>query len=122
MAELREYAGAAEVGTADNAGISSADIEMGDVAPDSGTSPTMRAFMDETEETKRLMAVISANIRQIEQAHGECLTAVSTEQGRTATDKLQGLMSSTNATATQVVCAFHVTARQPAPFAACAQS
>ena len=59
-------------------------------------------FFDDVQEIKKAMSSIRYNIRQIEQNHGECLTAISAEQGRASTDRLDDLMRTTNATATQV--------------------
>ena len=41
----------------------------------------MNIFFDEVQQIKKLMGSIRYNIRMIEQNHGECLTAISTEQG-----------------------------------------
>ena len=48
------------------------------------------------------MSSIRYSIRQIEQNHGECLTAISAEQGRESTERLDELMKGTNAAAAQV--------------------
>ena len=82
------------------------DIEMGGgTAGASGpmaTSAFMQAFFDEVQTVKKLMGTIRSNIRLIESHHGECLIAISAEQGREATERLEGLMKETNGTATQV--------------------
>jgi len=62
----------------------------------------MQAFFDEVQDIKKTMSTIRYNIRQIEQSHGECLTAISAEQGRESTERLEDLMKKTNAAATQV--------------------
>ena len=75
------------------------DVEMGG---GNGQSAFMQAFFDEVQEIKKTMSTIRYNIRQIEQNHGECLTAISAEQGRESTQKLEDLMKATNASAQQV--------------------
>lgn len=77
-----------------------ADLESG--APPGGIPAFMAAFFDEVQDIKKAMSTIKYNIRQIEQNHGECLTAISAEQSRASSDKLDNLMKTTNATATQV--------------------
>ena len=104
------------------------DLEMGASAPPAN-SAFMQAFFDDVQvrhicgapshtprakshtvglalarpqEVKKAMSSIRYNIRQIEQYHGECLTAISAEQGRASTERLDELMRSTNGTATQV--------------------
>ena len=67
-----------------------------------GQPAFMQAFFDEVQEIKKTMSTIRYNIRQIEQNHGECLTAISAEQGRESTQKLEELMKATNASAQQV--------------------
>jgi len=62
----------------------------------------MQNFFDEAGDIKKTMASIRYNIRQIEQSHGECLTAVSADQGRESTERLEELMRTTNGMATQV--------------------
>ena len=62
----------------------------------------MQAFFDDVQEIKKAMSSIRYNIRQIEQSHGECLTAISAEQGRESTERLEDLMKATNGLATQV--------------------
>lgn len=66
------------------------------------TNTLMDAFFEEAQEIKKTMASIRYNIRQIEQAHGECLTAISAEQGRDSTERLEEMMRQTNGMATQV--------------------
>merc|ERR1719409_1928894 len=48
------------------------------------------------------MQTIKYNIKLIEQSHGECLTAISSEQQRECTDRLEGLMKETNGAAQTV--------------------
>ena len=62
----------------------------------------MQDFFDKVQEYKKEMQNIKYNITQIEQYHGEALTAISTEQGREATDRLENLMRKTNAMATRL--------------------
>ena len=71
------------------------DVEM-------GAGAFMQNFFDEAGDIKKTMASIRYNIRQIEQSHGECLTAVSADQGRESTERLEELMRTTNGMATQV--------------------
>ena len=71
------------------------DVEM-------GAGSFMQNFFDEAGDIKKTMASIRYNIRQIEQSHGECLTAVSADQGRESTERLEELMRTTNGMATQV--------------------
>ena len=75
------------------------DVELG-MLPQAG-SAFMQAFFDDVQEIKKTMSTIRYNIRQIEQNHGECLTAISADQGRASTERLDELMKTTNATATQ---------------------
>ena len=70
-----------------------ADLEAGGAAPP-GTSAFMQAFFDDVQEIKKSMSSIRYNIRQIEQNHGECLTAISADQGRASTERLDELMKS----------------------------
>ena len=77
-----------------------ADLEAGGAPP--GASAFMQSFFDDVQDIKKAMSSIRYNIRQIEQNHGECLTAISAEQGRASTERLDDLMKTTNATATQV--------------------
>ena len=77
------------------------DVEIGGVGAPNAQSAFMNAFFDEVQDVKKAMSTIRYNIRQIEQNHGECLTAISAEQGRASTDRLDELMKATNATATQ---------------------
>jgi len=79
----------------------SSDIEAG-AAPPAGQSPAMTAFFEEVNAVKKAMSTIKYNIRLIEQNHGECLTAISTEQQRECTDRLEGLMKETNGCAQTV--------------------
>jgi len=79
--------------------VERADIEVG--AGGSG-SAFMQGFFNDVAEIKKAMSSIRYNIRQIEQNHGECLTAISAEQGRDSTERLEALMKQTNAAATQV--------------------
>ena len=74
------------------------DLEAGAA----GGSAFMQVFFDEVQEVKKMMSSIRYNIRQIEQKHGECLTAISAEQGRASTEQLDETMKSTNGIATQV--------------------
>ena len=59
----------------------------------------MEAFFEEVQEIKKSMSSIRYNIRQIEQSHGECLTAISAESSRASTEQLEDLMKATNALA-----------------------
>ena len=54
------------------------DVEAG--MPATGQSPAMTAFFEEVNTVKKSMQTIKYNIRLIEQNHGECLTAISSEQ------------------------------------------
>ena len=77
----------------------------------------MQTFFDDVQEIKKTMSTIRYNIRQIEQNHGECLTATSAEKGREATDRLEELMKGTNGAASQARAAIgrrHCT--PPTPF------
>jgi hypothetical protein len=71
--------------------------------PSSGGSNTafMQAFFDEVAEVKRRMSTIRHNMGTIEEYHGECLTAISSEQGKEATARLDRLMVETNQIAQQ---------------------
>mmetsp|Transcript_31629 Transcript_31629/g.69167 ORF Transcript_31629/g.69167 Transcript_31629/m.69167 type:complete len:294 (+) Transcript_31629:32-913(+) len=80
-------------------GAVSFDVESGGTA---NTSAFMSAFFEEVQQVKKAMGTIRYNIRMIEQSHGECLTAISTEQGREATERLDKLMKETNELAQQV--------------------
>jgi len=62
----------------------------------------MQAFFDEVQEIKKISNTIRYNIRQIEQNHGDCLTAISAEQSRESSARLEQLMRETNAAASQV--------------------
>ena len=77
------------------------DIEAG-VPGSSSQSPAMASFFDEVSAVKKSMQTIKYNIKLIEQSHGECLTAISAEQGRESTERLEDLMKATNGLATQV--------------------
>ena len=92
MAELRGSlpSGGAELGSAlplPGAG----DVEEGSarLVAEAATTPAMKAFYDEAEAVKRAMTSVKQNIAQIEKHHGECLTAISAEQGRASTEKLE---------------------------------
>lgn len=61
-----------------------------------GSAPFMEAFFEEVQEIKKAMSSIRLNIRQIEQSHGECLTAISAESSRASTEQLESLMKATN--------------------------
>ena len=74
-----------------------ADIEAG--MPASSQSPAMTAFFEEVSAVKKSMQTIKYNIKLIEQSHGECLTAISSEQQRECTNRLEGLMKETNGAA-----------------------
>lgn len=95
LAELRG-GGAGPFG---NGGGGGGDLELG--RPGTGDE-FMQTFFDEVEEVKKTMSSIRYNIRQIEQNHGECLTAISAEQGRESTQKLEELMKATNGAAQAV--------------------
>jgi len=77
------------------------DIEMGGGAGGAANA-FMQSFFDDAQDIKKTMASIRYNIRQIEQSHGECLTAISAEQGKESTERLEELMRTTNGMATQV--------------------
>jgi len=77
------------------------DLESG-IAMGAGGSAFMNSFFGEVEEVKKLMKTIRQNIQQIEQNHGECLTAISSEQGREANQRLEHLMKETNRAAQEV--------------------
>ena len=78
-------------------------IELGVVVmPASAQSPAMTAFFEEVSAVKKSMQTIKYNIKLIEQSHGECLTAISAEQQRECTDRLEGLMKETNGAAQAV--------------------
>jgi len=78
------------------------DVEAGPFVVESASSPFMKTFYEDVEGIKKAMATVKQNIAQIERHHGECLTAISAEQGRASTAALDELMRTTNATATQV--------------------
>lgn len=78
-----------------------ADIDI-EIGPISGGSAFMQDFFDEVQEIKKIMSTIRYNIRQIEQNHGECLTAISAEQSRESSSRLENLMKETNGAASQV--------------------
>ena len=69
------------------------DIEAG-VPGSSSQSPAMASFFDEVSAVKKSMQTIKYNIKLIEQSHGECLTAISSEQQRECTDRLEDPSSS----------------------------
>jgi syntaxin 1B/2/3 len=75
------------------------DLEAGGSG---GAAPFMEAFFEEVQEIKKSMSSIRSNIRQIEQSHGECLTAISAEASRASTEQLEGLMKQTNGLAQSV--------------------
>ena len=77
-----------------------ADIEAG--VPMPAHSAAMTSFFEEVNAVKKSMQTIKYNIRLVEQNHGECLTAISSEQQRECTDRLEGLMKETNGTAQTV--------------------
>ncbi len=76
------------------------DVELG-MLPQAG-SAFMQAFFDDVQEIKKTMSTIRYNIRQVEQNHGECLTAISVEKGRESTERLEELMKATNGAASMV--------------------
>lgn len=80
-------------------GAADSDVEM---LPLGGNSAYMQPFFDEVGEIKKIMSTIRYNIRQIEQNHGECLTAISAEQSRESSSRLENLMKETNGAASQV--------------------
>ena len=82
------------------AGGGGGDVEM--AMPPAGGSAFMQAFFDEVQEIKKIMSNIRYNIRQIEQNHGQCLTAISAEQSRESSARLEDLMKETNGAASQV--------------------
>ena len=61
----------------------------------------MASFFDEVSAVKKSMQTIKYNIKLIEQSHGECLTAISSEQQRSA-PTARGLMKETNGAAQTV--------------------
>jgi len=71
------------------------DLEAGS----GGNSTFMEAFFEEVQDVKKAMSSIRYNIRQIEQSHGECLTAISAESSKASTEQLEALMKATNALA-----------------------
>lgn len=79
-------------------GAGGGDVEMGGAAGNA----FMQNFFDDAQEIKKTMASIRYNIKQIEQLHGECLTAISTDQQRDSRERLEDLMRTTNGMATQV--------------------
>ena len=84
------------------------DIEAG-VPGSSSQSPAMASFFDEVSAVKKSMQTIKYNIKLIEQSHGECLTAISSEQQRECTDRLEGLMKETNGAAQTVTLSLALT-------------
>ena len=96
MADLR---GGAPMGGGGGGGGGFNDVEAGMPA---GGSAFMQAFFDEVQEIKKVMTKIRYNIKQIEQNHGECLTAISAEQSRESSSRLEDLMKETNSAASQV--------------------
>lgn len=85
-----------------------ADVEMGAhlaqgaASGAQGGAAFMSDFFAEIAKVKAAMAVIRGNIRLIEQHHGQCLTAISVEQGRASNEKLEALTLATNAAAGEV--------------------
>jgi len=67
-----------------------------------GGGAFMTEFFAEVAKVKATMALIRQNIRLIEQHHGQCLTAISVEQGRASNEKLELLMEATNRAAAEV--------------------
>jgi len=78
------------------AGMPSAGVDLEAGVPSTGQSPVMAAFFEEVNSIKKHMQTIKYNINMIEQNHGECLTAISSEQQRECTDRLEALMKETN--------------------------
>jgi len=83
-------------------GMPSAGVDIEAGVPASAQSPAMTSFFEEVNAVKKIMQTIKYNIRLIEQSHGECLTAISSEQQRECTDRLEGLMKETNGAAQTV--------------------
>jgi len=82
--------------------IHDATVDFELVTPTGGSSAFMQSFFDEVQEIKRIMSAIRYNIRQIEDNHGACLTAISAEQSRESSSRLEALMKETNEAASQV--------------------
>ena len=105
LAELRMGGGGgggglgSGIGGGGGGGGGGGDVEMGGGG---GGSAFMQSFFDDAQEIKKTMASIKYNIRQIESLHGEALTAISAEQGKQFTEKLEALMRTTNGMAQQV--------------------
>jgi hypothetical protein len=53
-------------------------------------------------EVKTLMSTIRYNLRELEEAAGDCLTATTSEGGREATARFEALMKQNNAAAQKV--------------------
>lgn len=86
---------------AESSGGYGSDIEMGAQLTHGAVSGAqggafMSDFFAEIAKIKATMAVIRGNIRLIEQHHGQCLTAISVEQGKASNEKLEILMEATN--------------------------
>jgi len=79
-----------------------AQLAPGAVSGSQGSGGFMADFFAEIAKAKATMTVIRGNIRLIEQHHGQCLTAISVEQGKSSNDKLEVLMEATNAAAGEV--------------------
>ena len=92
--------------SAPNPAVASGDIELGGMGSNApggaGGSAFMQAFFTDVQDIKKTMSKIRYNIRQIEQNHGECLTAISAEQSRDSTERLENLMKDTNSASQQV--------------------
>jgi len=77
-------------------------VAAGDLEMAAGHATFMQDFFDDVQEIKKIMSTIRSNIRQIEHNHGECLTAISAEQSRDSSSRLEALMKETNGAASQV--------------------
>eukprot|EP00325_Prymnesiales_sp_UTEX-LB-985_P002517 CAMPEP_0174697614 /NCGR_PEP_ID=MMETSP1094-20130205/3427_1 /TAXON_ID=156173 /ORGANISM="Chrysochromulina brevifilum, Strain UTEX LB 985" /LENGTH=346 /DNA_ID=CAMNT_0015894623 /DNA_START=65 /DNA_END=1105 /DNA_ORIENTATION=+ len=96
MAELRNSGFS---GMPVSQGVPAGDVEMGKTSAASGY---MQLFFDEVEGIKTTMRSIKTFMNQMEQLHGEALSAISAEQERELAAKLEDLMKTTNGHATQV--------------------
>jgi t-SNARE complex subunit (syntaxin) len=107
LAELRR--GAPPPADDGAVGLGTIDVEMGTQLTRGAASTSaqpggtfMAAFFAEIAKIKATMAIIRGNIRLIEQHHGQCLTAISVEQGKASNEKLEVLMEATNGAAGEV--------------------
>jgi len=96
MAELR----GSSFGGPPPAAVVGGDVEMGKGPGGGGTF--MDAFFQEVEDIKKTMASIKKFMLDMERLHGEALSAISPQAGKESAAKLEDLMKTTNAKATQV--------------------